>query len=105
MMMAWRHIHHNFFVDNYSPQENVDNDDGSRYYDTHDNFLVYGGNGMKNDFGGHDNYHRNNIYACVAVRMSPRCDARYRLPPLPSSRFHDAHALTPMRLLLFTRIH
>ena len=27
-----RDIHHNFFMDNYSPQENVDNDDGSRYY-------------------------------------------------------------------------
>jgi hypothetical protein len=65
MDMAWREIHHNFFVDNYSPQENVDNDDGSRYYKTHDNFLVYGGNGMKNDFGGHDNHHTNNIYAYV----------------------------------------
>ena len=29
MRMAWREIHHNFFIDNYSPQENVDNDDGS----------------------------------------------------------------------------
>jgi hypothetical protein len=65
MDMAWREIHHNFFIDNYSPQENVDNDDGSRYYHTHDNFFVYGGNGMKNDFGGHDNHHRNNIYAYV----------------------------------------
>ena len=26
--MAWRAIHHNFLIDNYSPQENVDNDDG-----------------------------------------------------------------------------
>lgn len=26
---------------------------------------MYGGNGMKNDFGGHDNYHLNNIYAYV----------------------------------------
>ncbi len=48
MDMAWREIHHNFFIDNYSPQENVDNDDGSRYYKTHDNFFVYGGQGMKN---------------------------------------------------------
>ncbi len=59
MDMAWREIHHNFFIDNYSPQEDVDNDDGSRYYHTHDNFLVYGGQGMKNDFGGH-----------VSVRLS-----------------------------------
>jgi hypothetical protein len=65
MTPAWREIHHNFFIDNYSPQENVDNDDGSSYYKTHDNFLVYGGNGMKNDFGGHDNHHYNNIYGYV----------------------------------------
>jgi hypothetical protein len=56
-ILQWREIHHNFFIDNYSPQENVDNDDGSCFYHTHDNFLVYGGNGMKNDFGGHDNHH------------------------------------------------
>ena len=36
MTMAWREIHHNFFIDNYSPQENVDNDDGSAYYNTHE---------------------------------------------------------------------
>jgi hypothetical protein len=24
----------------------------SEFYHTHDNFLVYGGQGMKNDFGG-----------------------------------------------------
>eukprot|EP00316_Scyphosphaera_apsteinii_P011180 CAMPEP_0119345442 /NCGR_PEP_ID=MMETSP1333-20130426/107488_1 /TAXON_ID=418940 /ORGANISM="Scyphosphaera apsteinii, Strain RCC1455" /LENGTH=733 /DNA_ID=CAMNT_0007357911 /DNA_START=423 /DNA_END=2624 /DNA_ORIENTATION=+ len=65
MTMAWRSIHHNFFVDNYSPQEDVDNDDGSAYYHTHDNFLVYGGQGMKNDFGGHDNHHYGNVYAYV----------------------------------------
>lgn len=65
MDMAWREIHHNFFIDNYSPQEDVDNDDGSRYYHTHNNFLVYGGQGMKNDFGGHDNHHYNNTYAYV----------------------------------------
>jgi len=63
MYMAWRHIHHNFFVDNYSPQENVDNDDGSCYYLTEYNFFVYGGRGLKSDFGGHDNRHVGNIYA------------------------------------------
>jgi len=69
MDMAWREIHHNFFMDNYSPQENVDNDDGSRYYKTHDNFFVYGGQGMKNDFGGHDNHHTDNIYAYVGQAL------------------------------------
>lgn len=65
MIMQWREIHNNFFIDNYSPQEDVDNDDGSCYYKTHDNFLVYGGQAMKNDFGGHDNHHYNNVDAYV----------------------------------------
>ena len=54
---------------NYSPQENVDNDDGSAYYHTHHNFLVYGNNGMKNDFGGHDNHHYDNVYAYVGEAL------------------------------------
>eukprot|EP00746_Dinoflagellata_sp_MGD_P024026 gnl/MRDRNA2_/MRDRNA2_156394_c0_seq1.p1 gnl/MRDRNA2_/MRDRNA2_156394_c0~~gnl/MRDRNA2_/MRDRNA2_156394_c0_seq1.p1 ORF type:complete len:753 (-),score=145.08 gnl/MRDRNA2_/MRDRNA2_156394_c0_seq1:61-2085(-) len=69
MIMQWREIHHNFFIDNYSPQEDVDNDDGSCYYKTHDNFLVYGGQAMKNDFGGHDNHHFNNIDAYVGQAL------------------------------------
>jgi len=69
MFMKWRELHHNFFIDNYSPQEGVDNDDGSAYYHTHDNFLVYGRQGMKNDFGGHDNHHFNNIYAYISKAM------------------------------------
>jgi hypothetical protein len=73
MKMQWRDIHHNFFIDNYSPQENVDNDDGSAYFTTHHNFLVYGGRGMKNDFGGHDNHHFNNIYAYVDTGLNV-CD-------------------------------
>merc|ERR1711970_334604 len=69
MFMAWREIHHNFFIDNYSPQEGVDNDDGSAYYHTHHNFLVYGGRGMKTDYGGHDNHHYGNIYAYIHSAM------------------------------------
>merc|ERR1712222_135668 len=63
-------IHHNFLIDNYSPQEGVDNDDGSQYYHTHDNFMVYGRQGLKSDFGGHDNHHFNNIYAGVGRALS-----------------------------------
>eukprot|EP00929_Paragymnodinium_shiwhaense_P049370 TRINITY_DN24907_c0_g1_i1.p1 TRINITY_DN24907_c0_g1~~TRINITY_DN24907_c0_g1_i1.p1 ORF type:complete len:805 (-),score=179.69 TRINITY_DN24907_c0_g1_i1:258-2672(-) len=69
MIMQWRDIHNNFFIDNYSPQEDVDNDDGSCYYHTHDNFLVYGGQAMKNDFGGHDNHHYNNVDAYVGKAL------------------------------------
>jgi len=60
---AWKDIHHNFFIDNYSPQEGIDNDDGSSYFHSHHNFLLYGRQGMKNDFWGHDNHHSDNIYA------------------------------------------
>ena len=63
LYMKLREIHHNFFIDNYSPQEAIDNDDGSAYYHSHHNFLIYGQRGLKNDFGGHDNYHYNNLYA------------------------------------------
>jgi hypothetical protein len=37
---AAREVHHNFFIDNYSPQENVDNDDGSGFFHTENNVLV-----------------------------------------------------------------
>ena len=47
-------------------KEGVDNDDGSSYYYTHDNFLVYGMWGMKNNFGGHDSHHFKNIYTYIA---------------------------------------
>ena len=46
----------NFIVANYNSLGPVDNDDGSSYYHTDSNFLVYGGGGMKNDFEGHDNF-------------------------------------------------
>ena len=48
-------------MDNYSPQENVDNDDGSRYYKTHDNLLVSGVWVLKSGHGGHDNWQWNNL--------------------------------------------
>merc|ERR1712130_1093443 len=66
----WDNIHHNFFIANYHSQEAVDNDDGSAYYNTHDNFFSYSGRGMKNDFGGHDNHHHDNIYAFIGEGMS-----------------------------------
>lgn len=63
--MEWRTIRSNFMIGNYQSQETVDNDDGSGYYLTEDNFLVYSSNGLKSDFGGHDNHHIGNIYAYV----------------------------------------
>lgn len=59
----WDHIFKNFIIANYNSGWAIDNDDGSAYYKTHHNFLVYSNSGMKSDFGGHDNRHYNNIYA------------------------------------------
>jgi hypothetical protein len=49
---ARRGLYFLLFVSGGTLQEAVDNDDGSCFYRTHDNFLVYGSQGMKNDFGG-----------------------------------------------------
>jgi hypothetical protein len=58
----YREIVGNFWINDYNPQEAVDNDDGSAYYLTHHNFFPLSNGGLKNDFGGHDNHHYNNIY-------------------------------------------
>merc|ERR1719414_830285 len=42
----------------------------SAYYHTHHNFMVYGRQGLKSDFGGHDNHHFGNIYAYIGRAMS-----------------------------------
>ena len=74
ILMEFRHIHHNFFIDNYSLQEAVDNDDGSAYYYTHHNFLLYGVRGMKVAFGGHSNYHYNNIYGYIKKAIAVQAE-------------------------------
>lgn len=58
----FREITQNFIVSTYSSQEAIDTDDGSSYYNTHDNFFVYAANGLKSDFGGHHNFHNDNVY-------------------------------------------
>ena len=34
---------------------------------THNNFLVYGTNGLKSDYSGHDNHAHDNVYAFVTI--------------------------------------
>ena len=63
---AYQQIHNNFIIGTYQTQEGIDTDDGSSYYNTHDNFFMYGDFGLKNDFGGHDNHHTNNLYAYIS---------------------------------------
>ena len=43
----------------------VNNDDGSSYYLIHNNFEVYANGGLKNNFGGHNVRHYNNIFGYV----------------------------------------
>jgi len=64
-LKQWDDISHNFIIANYNSQEGIDNDDGSSYYHTHHNVMSYSGNGLKSDFGGHDNVHHDNLYAYV----------------------------------------
>ena len=61
-------ISFNFVLANYHSSMAIDNDDGSAYYDTHDNVFIsassgaaYGGNSLKSDFGGHSNFHHANV--------------------------------------------
>ena len=61
-------IAYNWILANYHSSMAIDNDDGSAFYDTHDNVFIaapsgaaYGGNSLKSDFGGHSNFHHNNL--------------------------------------------
>lgn len=53
-------------IANYGSQEAMDNDDGSGFWNTTSNVLVYGAYGQKADMAGHDNHHRDNLYAYLA---------------------------------------
>jgi len=70
---AYNEIYKNFIMANYDAMGSIDNDDGSSWYDVHDNFFPYGG-GMKMDFGGHDKKFYNNIIAQI-----PRSESKYEL--------------------------
>lgn len=50
----------NLIVANYGSSQGVDNDDGSSFFDTHDN-VFYMADGFKMDYGGHDSKFYNNL--------------------------------------------
>ena len=53
-------LHNNFIVANYAANGGCyDNDDGSSWYDIHHN-VIYG-EGLKQDYGGHDSMYRSNL--------------------------------------------
>ena len=41
VLPAWRHIRRNLMISNYASQEAIDNDDGSAFYKTYENFFVF----------------------------------------------------------------
>lgn len=50
----------NLIMANYGGSQAFDNDDGSSFYDTHDNFF-YAADGFKMDYGGHDSKFHHNV--------------------------------------------
>ena len=63
--MDWREISGNFLIANYQSQDAIDNDDGSAYYNSTGNFLLFSETGLKSDYGGHSNHHFGNVYGFV----------------------------------------
>eukprot|EP00438_Fugacium_kawagutii_P011917 Skav226414 [mRNA] locus=scaffold3528:13934:24652:+ [translate_table: standard] len=94
MIMQWRWIHHNFMVDNFSPQEAIDNDDGSCYYKTHamspteDNVYAYVGKalGVGATLPGHEQYFYGN-YVVMQGETVGTC--------LPEKQMYGNHYFTP----------
>jgi len=60
---ADRHVHHNFIIATYNSEGALDTDDGSAYLRAYENFFAYGSNGLKGDFGGHDQRWHGNVIA------------------------------------------
>ena len=52
-------VNNNFIIANYGGSQGFDNDDGSSWYNIHDNFIY--GEGLKQDYGGHDSRYTNNV--------------------------------------------
>ena len=58
-------LRNNLIIANYHSTLGIDHDDGSGWYKVVSNFVVYGSTGAKQDFGAHDLFHSNNIYAYI----------------------------------------
>ena len=59
------YVTQNFWISNYNAESGIDNDDGSAFYKTFNNFFPYGNNGLKSGHGGNSNYQYGNIYAYI----------------------------------------
>jgi hypothetical protein len=69
-----RVIRANVILGTYSSQECIDNDDGSAWYNTTGNVLIYAQYGMKSSFGGWQNHHTKNLYVMVCSSYGEGAD-------------------------------
>lgn len=69
-----RVIQGNVILGTYSSQECIDNDDGSAWYNTTGNVLIYAQYGMKSSFGGWQNRHTHNLYVMVCAAYGEGAD-------------------------------
>lgn len=58
--LALSETSHSMLIANYGASQGEDNDDGSSWYNTHDNFF-YDAAGFKMDYGGHDSLFHDNV--------------------------------------------
>ena len=56
---AYTEVDRNVIIANYGGSQGFDNDDGSSWYNIHHN-VIYG-EGLKQDYGGHDSKYHNNL--------------------------------------------
>ena len=61
----FRQVRNNFILGTYDTLFDLDTDDGSGYLQAYNNFLVYGGGGLKSFFDGQWQHHWNNVYGYV----------------------------------------
>merc|ERR1712190_706578 len=54
------HVDHNMIIANYGASQGFDTDDGSSWYNIHDNFMFHA-DGWEMDYGGHDSAFHDNI--------------------------------------------
>jgi hypothetical protein len=76
---------HNFIIANYGASQGMDNDDGSSWYDVHDNFY-YDASGFKMDYGGHDSSFHGNV---VIARSGQNCIGTAAFVPGHADMYFD----------------
>ena len=86
---AFNDVHHNMIVANYAADGGcLDNDDGSAWYQIHDNACLFGGH--KSDFDGHSKWSFDNLHLYANVYGDRCVEIGAQVLPLPG--FPDIYA-------------